>query len=107
VLPAVCTEVFEAGFWLEVAVTISLAIKGVLLKIVFVDEALFPQNLHHPLWFPFPALYDFWHLFFHRNPLAHSKFLDIVNSSTVLSSSFGLNKILASVKSQYEIDSIG
>ena len=27
--------------------------------------------------------------------------------STVLSSSFGLNKILASVKSQYEFDSIG
>ena len=27
--------------------------------------------------------------------------------STVLSSSFGLNKILASVESQYEIDSIG
>ena len=29
---------FEAGFWSEVAMTIFLAIKGVLLKIVFVNE---------------------------------------------------------------------
>jgi len=36
-------------------------INGVLLKLVFINEASLPQDLDHSIWFAFPALYHFWY----------------------------------------------